>query len=189
MEEQIKNGYWRVSEVISKYAGLDNVPLNVLKKACDRGSLVHQIIDAEIQSLGCPAIPQNLQGYINSFNKWFEQYKNERIEQPARFYSDTLNITGKCDAILYLKDTTIIVDFKTSSKESPTWALQGNAYILLAQELNIQIDEMQFIHLQKNGEAANSITYPKSPNLFLKVLQMHKELFGYKPTCRSDRLN
>lgn len=184
---KIKNGYWRVSEVIAKYAGLENVPRRILDAAAEKGTAVHNVIDGVMQGFFPAEIPDNIAPYIRSFEQWYTQYNHTVFSQPQRFYSDKLCLTGAVDGILSNGKTTLI-DFKTSAQESASWPLQGNAYVLLAQESGLRIDRIIFVHLQKNGEPAIEREFLIHPESFLKILDAHKSVYGQHPPIRTDRV-
>ena len=62
--------YTRVTEVLAPFSGMDKIPPEILQRASERGTKVHEICDAIISGMGCPEIQDNLQGYIDSFKKW-----------------------------------------------------------------------------------------------------------------------
>jgi CRISPR/Cas system-associated exonuclease Cas4 (RecB family) len=140
--------YTRVTEVLAPFSGMDKIPAQILQRAAERGTKVHEICDAIISGMGCPEIPENLQGYIRSFQQW--GYR-DFIVKPNRFYCDDLHITGECDAIYQDGKGLVLVDFKTSVKESKTWVLQGAAYAYLARKSGYDIQRVEFIRLVKDG--------------------------------------
>lgn len=187
MSDKIKNGYWRVSEVISKYAGLENVPQRILAAAAEKGTAVHHVIDGIMEGFFPPDLPDHIQPYIDSFYSWYQNYSKLVFSQPQRFYSDKLCLTGAVDGILTNGETTL-VDFKTSAKISETWALQGNAYVLLAGESGLKIDRIIFVHLQKTGKPAAEIPFLIEPQPFLRALRAHQLEYGIRPPIRTDRI-
>ena len=50
MEE--KPGYTRVTEILSAFSGLNNVPKDILENAGRRGTKVHDICEAIVSGLG-----------------------------------------------------------------------------------------------------------------------------------------
>lgn len=188
--DEIKQGYTRVSDVISRYSGYGKVPQHILDIACARGTLVHDIIESFIDGFGCPNPPPAVEGYIKSFEKWFEHQHENTIFMPDRWYSDGdllegAMLTGKCDAVVVTPSENILVDFKTSVAVKQSWALQGGAYTLLAKRKGIPIDRVQFINLFSNGKEAEVVEIGKHAKfrrldvldcerLFMQALELHQ---------------
>lgn len=171
----IKDGYTRISDIISKYSGYGNVPEHILQAACERGTKVHEIIEAIFEGLGAQ-IDEKLHGYIKSFDSWYTNVHQHGFLQPERWYDDDNLITGKCDCLMDVDGVLSLIDFKTSAKIGTSWILQGGGYCYLAQKCGIYVDKIRFIKLLKNGDAAEIIDYdvPQSVSLFEKALDLHK---------------
>lgn len=180
--EEIKPGYDRVTDVVGYLSGIYRVPTHILKAAAERGSFVHRVCDSIIDDMMYPQVPEEYQGYIDSFQTWFGLLNlscnfNEKecpYLKPDRFYCDDLKITGECDLIIQRPDRNVLVDFKTSTSESKSWVLQGTAYCYLARKAGIEIDEMVFVKLDKNGNAPECFVYEEDFDLFQKCLQVYR---------------
>lgn len=178
------NDYHRVTEILRPFSGIDSIPIDVLMRAADRGTQVHLIVDAIIEGLGSPAIPEELEGYIDSFNAWNEGKKY--IAKPERFFDDDLMITGECDAVIEEDGLNVLIDFKTPAKESHSWCLQGNAYAMLAKKCGHQIDKIKFVKLDKFGQPPCVYEYlitDFAANLFLSCVKVY-EYFELHKTRR-----
>lgn len=178
MNDEILDGYTRVSEILNYYSGLEKVPQNVLERACERGTIVHNACEAIIQGFGVDSSCYEYETYVESFMKWYEQYDELDVKLIPRFYDDELKITGLCDCIVFSPKKTILVDFKTSYTESKTWAVQGGAYCMMAanSEPKIHVDEMHFVHLQKNSSKPVIYNYDIQENIdrFMKCLELYR---------------
>lgn len=179
-KDEIKPGYDRVTDVVGYLSGIYRVPTHILKAAAERGSFVHRVCDSIIDDMMYPQVPQEYQGYIDSFQSWFDNVMESQHLKPAtfikpdRFYCDELRITGECDLIIQRPDRNVLIDFKTSTSESKSWVLQGTAYCYLARKDGIQIDEMIFVKLDKNGNEPECYTYEEDFDLFTKCLQVYR---------------
>src|SRR5690606_3954850 len=105
MTEIIKDGYTRVSTMISPFTGYGNIPEHILENACTRGTIVHEIIEGIIDGIGVPELNQidknhEISGYIESFMEWYKDYSGFHAITPERWYDEELMITGKCDVVL-----------------------------------------------------------------------------------------
>jgi ATP-dependent exoDNAse (exonuclease V) beta subunit len=183
VEDIIKPGYTRISEIISKYTGYHDIPSHILQNACERGTAVHEICESLILGFGCPDINPLYEGYVESFNLWHDQYKTCESLIPDRWYDDDNMITGKADCILKRDGKYILIDFKTSASESKSWMLQGGAYALLFQKNeNFQLDEINFVKLDKRGDAPQIKNYnvDRCIELFEMALKLHLEIYQLK---------
>ncbi len=102
------------------------------------------------------------------------------LSQEDRFYCDKRLITGQIDLIIDYLGEIIVVDFKTSAKESKTWPLQGSAYKYLAEQEGIGIDKIWFLHLQRDGKPAIQIEYEYDFETFSKCIDIFNYFYGDK---------
>lgn len=175
----IKENYYRVTEVLQPFSGLHSIPKDILDNAADRGTRVHLCCDALINCLG-EIKEEDISGYIESFKAWFDT--KVFLLTSHRFYCEKLKITGECDGIYLSEQGLVLVDFKTSSKESKTWALQGAAYCLMAKESGHNIKKIEFVKLDKSGKYPEIFCYDYEEHLemFLKCLDVYKYFFKPK---------
>lgn len=157
MEEEIKAGYTRVTQIIGWFEAiqLSKIGKDVLHNAGLRGSRVHQQIEDYFDNSSQTG---DLNSYFGSFLQWYSGLKNPLlVVKESRLYCDVLKITGKFDGLMRLEgyDKAVLVDWKTSSIASPrTWKLQGAYYQYLCERNKIDIDPtMIFIQLDKFGSA------------------------------------
>jgi len=171
-----RENYTRVTAVLSPFSGLDKIDPEVVRKAGERGTLVHKICEAIISNIG-EFGSEDVKGYITSFKKWWEQ-GHEVVEMEKRFYDDELKLTGQIDLILNTPDGLAIVDLKTSYKPSKTWKAQGSAYAYLASKGGYNIKKIYFLHLNKFGKFPMIYEYPVDDNFFLNIFEVYKYFFG-----------
>ncbi len=171
----IKEGYTRVSDILSPFSGLSKIDPEILKKAANRGTIIHQVCDAMIRKVGVLPYPALYEPYIDSFKLWAQ---DKFIKpSPERFYDDVLMLTGEIDALIPNETGLTLIDFKTSSKEGKTWYLQGTAYAKLLRMQNYPITEVQFVHLDKKGKAPKIYTYQEDWSKFMMLYQIYHEFF------------
>lgn len=173
MERNFEN-YTRVTDVLYPFSGLDVLDPEVVQNAADRGTAVHKICESIINGLGEFGVEDHLQGYVESFKKWYDGKKVVVMEE--RFWDDENKITGQCDLIL---DDGTLVDLKTSYKPGKTWPVQGNAYWYMASQ-KYNIKKINFVHLQKKGGMAKVYDYPIDPDLWLSVLRTYNHFYRKK---------
>lgn len=145
-----RDNYIRVTEVLEGISGLGKIPEHILEKAAERGTRVHRACTAEIHNQEMWEICVDIAPYIQSFRKWYQNGKNV-IHNDLRFYCDELQLTGEVDMIYQENEENILIDIKTSQKESSTWKLQLSAYKYLAEKNGIPIHRLMVVQLKKDG--------------------------------------
>lgn len=160
------------------FSGMKHIPQSYLDAAAERGSKVHEAILALEQGIGLAELNKNYEGYFSSYQKWAPG--KDFLPVPDRFYDDDLLITGEIDAIVRENDTLVLVDYKTSSKESKTWPLQASAYSYMAKKSGFNISKIQFIKLDKEGNEPIIFEYTEDMETFKKVLFTYKLFFNEK---------
>lgn len=174
-QSTIKEGYLRVTQVLSIFSGLHKVDPEILAKAAERGTQVHKIIEALECNLGVDDIPLHLKPYIDSYEEW--SFDKEFISKPDRFYCDELKITGDLDAVYKKGKDLVLVDYKTPEKESRTWKMQATAYAYLARKSGYDISKVEFVKLSKTGKEPKVFVYEEDFPLFLKMLECYRYFF------------
>lgn len=177
--EKSRLDYLRVTNVLWPFSGLDKINPDVLKNAAERGTKVHHICEGIMLGLGELGVDDQTWGYIESFKKWWGEGRHINCIE-RRFYDDFHKITGMCDMIMHTSDGLAIVDLKTSSKESKTWAIQGAAYAYLASLEGFEIQKILFIHLNKHGKEPKIYEYPVDDEAFLSVLRTYNHFYKEK---------
>lgn len=181
--------YLRVTEIISPFTGVEFVPFEILDKACERGTLVHEIIESKFDALSITEIPVHVSGYIKSFEQYVDEIDFSTLDftKERRFYCEKTGITGQIDMIINVDGKRFILDWKTSARESLSWKLQAAAYQYLCSVNGIEIDHMTFVKLCKKGGKPKTFTYDTYEHdldIFFKCLELYK-FFDMKNTRRS----
>ena len=160
------------------FSGMKDVPQHLLDAASERGSRVHEAILALEQGIGLAELNKNYEGYLASYELWASG--REFLPCPDRFYDDELMITGEIDGIMQDGDDLVIVDYKTSAKESKTWSIQASAYSYMAKKVGYDIKKILFIKLDKEGKEPSVFTYQEDMETFKKVLFTYRYFFKDK---------
>lgn len=153
--------YARVSDVLRGQADFSYIKKAVLEKKQSIGTLVHAAIDDYTRGEP-PVLTLECEPYFESFVRWEKAVKPKIIQAEKRYFNDEYMITGQVDRIVALEnhDLPILVDWKTSASESPSWVLQGHLYRFLAMADGINLSErMLFIQLKKDGTLPKVFTY------------------------------
>lgn len=178
------NGYDRVTNILFAFSGLTVVDPHVLQRAADRGTFVHDTCDLIINDLPTDDIPEDFQGYIDSFKLWAEG--KTFLPKPDRFFCDDLMITGECDGIYEQDGIVTLFDLKTPLREGKTWGMQGSAYAYLAKHYGHKIDKVEFVKLDKGGKAPKAYIYPDTMQDFLICLAVFRKYFKNQTTEIND---
>jgi hypothetical protein len=180
-EETIKEGYYRVSEILSPLSRFEEIPEDKLKNAATRGDTVHRWIkkfiltQQEYFSFTIDHLPESYQPWGQSFLRWWDVKSIQCLE--TRFYDDKLRITGQCDMIYFDGYRHILCDFKTTYTKSKSWPIQLSAYAYLARENGYTVDEIQIVHLSRDGSPPKIYKYDEDFEMFKKSLDVYEYYF------------
>lgn len=173
--------YVRVTQVLSPYSDFSKVPPEVLKVACERGSLTHDFCELYALDSLIEPVPEICKGYFESFKNWFDQNICEVINTEERLYHETLYFTGQYDLLCRFKsdpDSIVLVDYKTPQMASKSWQMQSGAYLILLDEVRqIKVDRRLTVQLKKDGSHAAIIEYTnhmRDSLLFLNALEIYR---------------
>lgn len=155
----IKEGYTRVSEILSPWNDFSMIDPDVLENKRVIGVNVHAAIEGEKSGIFVP-LEDKEQGYFDSYDEWKKSLGNEVVQEAAeqRFYCDSLMLTGCVDAVFSWGGEKVIVDYKTSaSVNKKNWLIQGALYLYLARQVYEGVsDKVIFVHLKKDGKIAKN---------------------------------
>jgi len=177
----IKEGYLRVTTIISPFTGIEFVPKEILEPACSRGTAVHKHIEAILSGWDLHVQDDVVKPYVQSFRKFWESSKHAfdgKITLEKRFYCDEHKITGQVDVMIETEDRTYLIDWKTSSSFQKSFYLQGAVYRYLC-EVNgyKKVDNVLFVKLNKEGKAPcpyKSDDHAGNLDIFFKCLELFK---------------
>lgn len=175
---EIKEGYLRVTEILSPFSGLSQIPEHILENAKERGTAVHKAILAIENGIGNDNLMDSIAGYMSSYHQWVDG--KVLLNVPNRFYDDSLMITGEIDAIYETEIGHVIVDYKTPANESKSWAMQATAYSYLARKAGYNVIRVEFVKLDKNGKKPKVFCYKEDMDMFCKILDTYRYFFGNK---------
>ena len=153
--DKIKEGYDRVSDIVSVPGMFDMIPLEVLENKARIGTNVHEAIHMDF--LGFVSdLAEDEKGYYDSFLEWKTMTKTSVSMSEDRFYDDNLMITGAIDGLLRFphEDNLVAVDWKTSATctkaISDTWRAQGGFYHYLLKQNHVHNVSHRYLFVQLN---------------------------------------
>lgn len=186
-QDDIPEGYARVTDVLKPYSGLDGIDDRVLARAADRGTRVHDFCELYIRNLLIEEVDQDCKTYFEAFKEWYDLCVDEVIMIEERINSAAYKLSGKFDILCILKgdDFPTIVDIKTPQNSSSTWPLQTAAYrILLREERDIVANRRGCLMLPNDyptKRTAKFLEYnqhERDEELYLQALQLYRYFKG-----------
>ena len=121
----------------------------------EKGSIVHSACLSMIQDLPVINNITQINGYIDSFEKWKSLVLEELIDVEPELRDDALGIVGHPDMIIKTKDGIVaLVDLKTSEPNMVVRA-QLSAYAHLASK-KYKIEKNGIVRLYPDGKTAKT---------------------------------
>ena len=110
-------------------------PKFIMNKAGEFGSEAHQYIEELLKNKESQEIPSNMKWIHTNFTKWLNDYSFKSIELEKSVHSIKYGYAGTADAIGYINDSLVILDWKTSTNMYLENLLQVCAYANAYEEL------------------------------------------------------
>ncbi|MDY6862804.1 MAG: hypothetical protein SV062_07420 [Thermodesulfobacteriota bacterium] len=172
--------YPSVTKVLSPYQDFSKVPKNRLENATYRGREIHKICAAIALDLWIPSIPEEYQGYIESFKRWFAMVDRVHYVE-TEFKHRVYLYCGHPDLIITMKgDSGIsLCDIKTPIALNKAWQLQLAAYANLLKINKVKISKVFSLRLDPDGKVPKADIYTESDqdfNIFLSALNVYRFL-------------
>lgn len=137
------------------------VDLDVLKRAAERGTIIHNAIENYTQ-FGIEDIPPAYAGYFDGFKQWWRLRKPEVLAAECRVYHKILRYAGTADLICVINGRVTLVDYKSSAQvNSKLCAVQLEGYDRALESHGIKIDDRMILHLSRDGKYGE-FPFPKS---------------------------
>lgn len=155
-----------VTQVLGLYQDFTAISGDVLAHAAERGTLVHRICAAMVQGLWVPEIPDECQGYIDSFRKWMPYIEETVLVEPALVHK-ALGYRGRPDWVGRIKGdkALTIVDWKTPLAKGRLWRAQLSAYWHLAGcNIDRVVSRIASLRLKPDGSRPILDDYILDPN-------------------------
>ncbi len=106
-------------------------------KAGDIGTLVHAAIEANIKGESLPVMEEIPERAYRAFLKWQAQNRIEILEQEIQLVSEEFKYGGTLDAVGFVDDEFVLLDWKTSKGVYKNYLLQLAAYWRLWNETHL----------------------------------------------------
>jgi len=99
-----------------------------MNRAGQFGTEAHAYIENLLQTNKPEEIPENMKWIHKNFNQWLEDYNFKSIELEKSIHSIKYGYAGTADAVGYIDDSLIVLDWKTSTRLYYENLLQASAY-------------------------------------------------------------
>jgi hypothetical protein len=160
VEDIIKDGYARVSDILRPWNDFSNVPEEILARKQRIGTDVHEAIylHNECMPMIYTTLREDAGGYFVSFLEWSNLTGARVVFSEVRLYDEVFKITGKYDALVRFpdEDCLVMVDWKTSSSYNKdmgnNWALQGGFYHYLMKQNDLPNISERFLFVQLDAK-------------------------------------
>jgi len=172
-----------VTQVLSPFTDFSKIKEDVLTRATERGIAVHRACALVARGLWVKALPEDCQGYVQSFQKWYDYMVVKVIAVEAELKNEAFGYKGHPDLIAILKGKKYpsIIDYKTPVALRKVWKGQLSAYrdLALADKTLIinHIDGVGSLRLHPDGGTAKMQWYEESAidfNNFLCALKAYR---------------
>jgi hypothetical protein len=185
MNDEILEGYTRISDISAAFANYGKVPKNILDYAADRGSRVHYIIsdllnDIVVKEERYTFCGKSLRPYIESFEKFWKPYEgSEILIQEERLYHERMMVTGTPDLLANMDGKIVLIDWKCTRDIGKHWIIQASGYeeLLIENKYGSMIDKIIFVKLDKDGAYPIITEYEPNPDLFMNAYEFYKMFF------------
>jgi hypothetical protein len=166
-----------VTETINPWVDFSRIAPGTLHAAADRGTAVHDVcLNFHVKNIPFVGkLPDGADGYIESFDRWYEAVVAEAILVEGRLFDDANGYSGQID--LLVKTThgeTWLCDLKTPAQLAKSWRLQIAAYRHLCELNNYKIDCAGSLRLHSDGGTPKMEWYKESGgrdfSIFLSAL-------------------
>ena len=175
--------YASVTQVLQPFADFSKIPPDVLARASERGSRVHDACANYARGLVNINIAPEVVGYFDSFRRWFDVMADEVLLAETRLVDEGFLFHGEPDLIIKSKtEGVILIDNKTPVQLVKTWRLQCAGYVNLATKNGMKPDHTGSLRLHPDGGIAKLDYYENSLtdfNYFLQALNLWR-LFNTK---------
>jgi hypothetical protein len=171
-----------VTQALSPFNDFSNVRPDKLEAACERGSVLHRAFACHALGLWFPGLPQEYQGYIYSFIKWFSQTVEETLAVEEEMVCEQYGFMGHPDWVGVIRGDKApsLIDWKTGQAKLKGHRLQVAAYHHLSKKYGVK--RVLLVHPKADGGRASVVghtgTLAQDFAVFLNILTGFKFFYG-----------
>lgn len=168
-----------VTETLCPWSDFSHIPAKVLDAAATRGTAAHDACANIARGLMVINVPEEIEGYVTSFRRWFDFMVDEVLLVEERLVNTDFYYHGEPDLLIKARHGEIIlVDNKTPVQLQVSWKLQLAAYRhLIITNKSITPDRVGSLRLSPEGKTAKMDYYENSLqdfNYFLQALNLYR---------------
>ena len=150
-------------------------PYNISRKAMDRGTTVHSIVEAHKNgaTINLDGIPTQFQGYARAFYKFVDDFNPTILDNEKTLVSKKHGYAGTFDLRLTFGGDTFdpwVIDIKTGKDIYPESHLQLSAYFAALEEAGVAVKRRGVCLLGEDG----TFKFEETPMLFDEFLAAKK---------------
>lgn len=157
--DEARHEYWlgeirlpSVTQVLADLYEFDGIPVEVLRRAAQRGQYVHRATELHDQDdLDWESLHPPYRPYVEAWLRFRDERKPEIVDVEKAGYHRRLLYAGKRDRLLMLDGALTLADIKTTYKVSRVDALQTAGYQAIAEQDKVKIERRATVHLRKDG--------------------------------------
>lgn len=169
--------YVRATRTLQPFTNFSHIDEKVLSNKCNIGTKVHNAIDADMNGEFC-VTDYVVSQYFCSYLRFMDCHQPSVIAREKRYFCDDYRFTGQIDCLMNLQFELVLVDWKTSVSESPTWEMQGHLYHYLISKTGQEIsDRVLFVKLYPGPKDPKVFEYKISQNIMNKSLKAVKQFW------------
>lgn len=149
----MSNNFPSVTEVLRPYQDFSGVLPEKLDIATRRGSRVHTVCLAIAGGRWAPPLPEEYEGYRQSFQWWLDSCVTRVYEVEPEWEDEVLGFIGHPDLIVHMKGDRklTVADLKTPVALKRIWRMQLAGYGRLAEVNGYEIERVGTLRLKANG--------------------------------------
>ena len=141
-----------VTQVVAPWSDFSRIRPDVLVAAAERGTEVHRLCEMIARGEWFPPPPPEIDGYVESFRRWFDLSVASVICTEERLFDHALGFSGRPDLIVEVEGGNIaLVDIKTPVAHQRLWALQLAAYTHLCTINHFPVELVGSLRLNPYG--------------------------------------
>ena len=137
---------------------------DVLKKAADRGTVIHSAIETWIDCEMDTIVNEEHRGYFDAFLAWYKSKNIDPFATEQKVYHKILKYAGTIDLIAMVDGELVIVDYKTSAtitnELEGSYRMQLEAYRQALKTHGVNIEKAIILHLKSDGTYREIVTGP-----------------------------
>jgi hypothetical protein len=164
-----------VTQVLAILEDFSAVPAEVLTRAAEFGSHVHQAVDLMLRGvLDWDSLDAALVPYVIGARRFLDESGAHAVASEMRVYHKALKYAGTLDLLADWKGQRSLFDFKTGSQVPRTVGPQTVAYALALDSMGaLPVKRRYCVQLMPNDYRVTPLTDPADRSIFQSCLNLY----------------